>query len=115
MYARKFSVSVVTDASGDATAYSDEVNGILNQARYVKNDFANGVDFTITSEATGETLWTESNVDASATRSPRQLTHSTAGVASATADGAIAVTGRIKVVVAAGGNAKTGTFHFVVL
>jgi hypothetical protein len=50
--------------------------------RYVKTDFADGSSFTITSEATGETIWSESSVNASATRAPRQATHSTAGVAS---------------------------------
>lgn len=119
MHVQTFPVTVTTDASGDATAYSDPVNGLLSQVRYVKTDFANGVDFTITSDATGETLWTESDVNASATRAPRQATHSTAGVASLYAaagqavNDMIAVSGKIKIVVAAGGNTKTGTFYFV--
>lgn len=118
-YAQRVSVSVTTDASGDATAYSETVNGTLSQARYVKTDFSNGVDFTITSEATGETIWAENDVNASATRAPRQAVHSTAGVA-ATYDGTrttldkIALANdRIKIVVASGGNVKTGTFYFV--
>jgi 3-polyprenyl-4-hydroxybenzoate decarboxylase len=119
MHVQVFAVTVTTDASGDATAYSNPVNGLLSQARYVKTDFANGVDFTITAEATGETLWTEADVNASATRAPRQATHSTAGVAAAYASGGtavndmIAVSGRIKIVVASGGDTKTGTFYFV--
>lgn len=113
MYARADTVAVTTAADGSATAYSGEINGLLAQISYVKTDFADGVDFTITSEATGETLWAESNVNASATRAPRQFTHTTAGVASAAADGAIAIAGRVKIVVASGGNVKTGTFHIV--
>lgn len=119
MHVQTFSVTVTTDASGDATAYSDPVNGLLSQVRYVKTDFAAGVDFTITADATGETLWTESDVNASATRAPRQATHSTAGAASLYAatgqpvNDMIAVSGRIKVVVGSGGDTKTGTFHFV--
>jgi hypothetical protein len=117
-HVERFAKVVTTDASGDATAYTEVVNGLLAQIRYVKDSFDNGSTITITSDETGETLWTEANVNASATRAPRQATHSTAGVA-ATYDGTraalelIAVTGRIKIVVAAGGNAKSGTFHFV--
>ena len=114
------SVAVTVDASGDATEYSGELNGLLSQIRYVKSNFADGVDFTITSEDTGETLWAESNVNASATRAPRQPTHSTAGAAShyAAAGEAvgdkIAINGRVKIVVASGGNATSGTFHITV-
>jgi hypothetical protein len=96
------------------------VTGKLSQIRYVKTDFTDGVDFTITSEATGETLWTESNVNASATRAPRQATHSTAGVAAVFAAAGEAVldkvalaNDRVKIVIASGGNAKVGAFHIV--
>ncbi len=119
-FANRISVAVTTDASGDATAYTPVVTGKLSQIRYVKTDFANGVDFTITAEATGETLWAQSDVNASATVAPRQATHSTAGVAALYAGGGSAVldkialaNDRIKIVVAQGGNAKSGTLHFV--
>lgn len=121
MYARRITVAVTTDTNGDATVYSDPIDyGLLSQIRYVKTDFTNGVDFTITAEATGETLWAENDVNASATRAPRQATHSTAGVAALYAaagtgvfDKIAIVNDRIKILVAQGGNAKTGTFHFV--
>lgn len=121
MHVERFSVVVTTAADGSATAYSDPVNGLLSQVRYVKTDFANGVGFTITSEETGETLWTEAAVNSSQTRAPRVPTHGTDGVAalyaaSGTAVGSlIAVTGRIKIVIASGGDTKTGTFHFVTI
>ena len=112
-------VEVTTDASGDAEVYSAHVRGLLSQIRYVKTDFADGVDFTITNATTGETLWAESNVNASATRAPRQATHGTDGSASLYASGGepvedkIAIPGhRIKIVVAQGGDTKTGSFHF---
>lgn len=119
-YAQRVAVTVTTAADGSATAYSDVLTGKLSQIRYVKTDFANGSTFTITAEATGETLWTESNVDASATRAPRQATHSTAGAAALYAASGTAVNDkialaidRIKIVIAAGGDTKTGVFHFV--
>lgn len=120
-YAHRLTVQVTTDSGGAATVYSDVIPyGSLSQIRYVKTDFANGVDFTITAEATGETLWAESDVNASATRAPRQATHSTAGAAALFASGGEAVrdriaiaNDRIKIVIAQGGDTKTGTFHFV--
>src|SRR3546814_6873290 len=75
MHVRRETVAVTTDASGAATEYTDTVTGRVLGIRYVKGDFADGVDFTITSEATGETVWAESDVNASATRAPRQAIH----------------------------------------
>lgn len=122
-YARRLSVSVTTAADGSATAYSEPIDyGQLSQVRYIKTDFADGSTITITAEATGETLWVESNVNASATRAPRQATHSTAGAVSLFAAGGTAVTDkitvasdRIKIVIASGGNTKTGTFIFLLV
>lgn len=119
-YVQRLSVTVTTDGDGAATAYTEAVTGKLSQCRYVKTDFADGVGFTITSNVTGETLWTQAAVNASATVAPRQATHSTAGVA-ATLDGTRAALDKIalandsiKIVIASGGATKTGTFHFVI-
>ena len=120
MYAERHVVTVTTNGSGDGTAYSPVVTGALSQIRYVKVDFDNGVDFTITAEATGETLWTQSDVNASATKAPRQATHTTAGVASVYAatdgvlDKVLLAGDRVKIVVASGGAAKAGTFHIII-
>jgi len=120
MYPIRTSVSVTTIADGSATTYSDQLRGQLAQIRYVKTDFADGVDFTITNETTGETIWTELNVNADATRSMLQATHSTSGVASLYAAGGAAVNGpimlcgdRVKIIIASGGNAKTGAFQII--
>ncbi|MER8540253.1 hypothetical protein [Mesorhizobium sp. M0520] len=122
MHVERKTVAITTAADGSATAYTEgAATGRILQARYVKTDFADGVDFTITSEATGETIWQQSDVNASATVAPRQPTHSTAGVAALFAAAGAAVNDhiaiandRIKIVIAAGGNAKTGTFHFLI-
>jgi hypothetical protein len=121
MAIRRFVVPVTVDGDGDAEVYSPVIHsGKLVSIRYAKEDFADGVDFTITSDATGATIWTQENVDAAATRHPRAATHSTAGVA-ATFNGAVAVldkialgSDRIKIVIANGGDATTGTFHITV-
>lgn len=126
MYAQRLTVAVTTASDGSATAYSNVIDyGLLSQIRYVKdgsNGFADGSTITITAEATGETLWTESAVNASATRAPRQATHSTAGAAALYASGGTAVNDkialvndRIKIVIASGGSVKSGAFHFVLI
>lgn len=114
-------VTITTNGSGAGTGYSPVLSGRIHSIRYVKTDFANGVDFTITAEATGETIWAEENVDASATRAPRQATHSNAGVAALYAAGGQAVNDRIvlaadrvKIVVASGGDTKIGAFHITI-
>lgn len=118
---RRFTVSVTTAADGTVTAYTPRFSGEIHQIEYVKTDYANGVDFTITGEKTGIGLWTESDVNASAVRAPRQATHSQVGAASLYAAGGTAVqtrvamaNDRVKIVLAQGGNAKVGTFHFLV-
>lgn len=120
-HAQRLVVAVTTASDGSATAYSaGPVTGKVSQIRYVKTDFADGSTITVTSEATGETIWTEASVNASATRAPRQATHSTAGAAALYAAGGTAVndkialaSDRIKIVIASGGATKTGTFHIV--
>lgn len=115
-YTRLHSATITTAADGSGSA-TLSVNGLIESIRYVKTDYTDGVDFTITNAETGETLWTESNVNASKSCRPRGATHSTAGVASLYAAGGtavedmIAIAGTINIAVAAGGNTKTGVFH----
>ena len=121
MAIRRFVVTVVTASDGSATAYTPYLSGYINAIEYVKTDYADGVDFTITAEATGETIWTEANVNAAKVCLPCAATHSTAGVAALYASGGTAVLERIalgrdrvKIVLAQGGATKTGAFHVIV-
>ena len=121
---RRFKLTITTAADGTVTAYSPRLTGEVHQIEYVKdgsNGYANGVDFTITGEATGVNIWTQSDVNASAVVAPRQPTHSQAGVAALYAAGGTAVQARIalandrvKFVLAQGGNAKVGVFHILI-
>lgn len=121
---KRYKVTVTTAADGTVTAYTPRLSGEIHQIEYVKdgsNGYANGVDFTITGEATGVGLWTQSDVNASAVVAPRQPTHSQVGVASLYAAGGTAVQARValandrvKIALAQGGNAKVGVFHVLV-
>lgn len=120
MYIRRIVIPVTTAADGSATVYSDVVSGEIRAIHYLKTDFADGVDFAITLETTGQNVWTESNVNAAAVRAPRMATHGVDGVASLFAAGGLGVQApipvadeRIKIVIAQGGNAKTGAFHIL--
>jgi hypothetical protein len=124
MTTRRFVVPVTTDGSGNATVYSPYMSGELMQISYIKpgsGGFSDGVDFTLTAEATGQTLWGENDVNASKHCLPRAGTHSTAGVAALYAADGVAVNDRIalsrdrvKIAIASGGSAKTGSFHIIV-
>jgi acyl-coenzyme A synthetase/AMP-(fatty) acid ligase len=88
---RRFIMAVITAADGTATVRSPRVAGKIHSIRYVKTDFADGVDFAITADATGENIWTESNVNATTDRYPRAPTHSQAGAAALYASGGTGV------------------------
>lgn len=110
-------LTITTDASGDGSASTGQLNGYLQKIRYAKTDYADGVDFTV-SDHTGETLFTGTNVNASASYHPTEdsvdetgatRVYAAAGEAVAAA---IPVAGPLTVTVAQGGNAKTGDFYF---
>ena len=125
MYPRRFAVTPVSASDGSVIAYTDVgVTGALRSIQYVKAgaaNYADGVDFAITSETTGQGLWTEANVNASAIRCPRQATHDSVGVALLYAGGGAAVTDfiylageRVKISITNAGDTKTGTFYITV-
>lgn len=121
---RRITLSVTTAADGSATGYSPRISGKLHSAVYVPdgaNAYPNTVDMTITAEATGEALVSRTNVSAGFTAYPRAATQAADGTASLFASGGTAVqdkiglgNDRIKIVLAQGGNAKTGKFIFMV-
>jgi hypothetical protein len=125
-YAERHSVTFQTAADGSATAFiggpdgAGVLSGRVVNLVYTKTDFADGSTFTLTSEATGQSIWSESSVNASAVRAPRQPTHGTTGAAALYAAAGTAVNDfivlagdRIKIVIASGGSVKTGMFTVV--
>lgn len=121
MTIRKFTVPVTTASDGSATAYTPYFSGKIEQIQYVKTNFTDGVDFTITLDGTAQTVWTESDVNAAIAKAVRLPVYTTAGVAALYASAGVAVLDkiavsrdRVKIVIAAGGNATTGAFVLVV-
>lgn len=120
---RKFTVVATSDGSQVGTHYTPYVSGYIESVQYVKDGttpYTDGVDFTITVDATGENVWTDTNINASEVVRPRAPTCTTAGVA-ATYDGTAVVNDRIalgrdrvKIVLAQAGASKTGTFVITV-
>lgn len=120
MHAERHRVDITTAADGSATAYTPNVTGRILGVVYVKTDFADGVDFAIALEATGEPILTLTDQNASGVFYPRVGVHDAAGVA-ATLDGTrlarapvVACCDRVRIVVAQGGDTKTGAVHIIV-
>ena len=121
-YPQKFDVTVATIADGTGTGFIEAVRGRIANIIYTKVDFDDGVVFTITTEDSGQGVWAETAVDDSTSRAPVQASHDTVGVASVYVAAGTAVNvpiyvanERIKIVIASGGNVKTGTFTVIVV
>lgn len=123
-HSRKFTVTATSDGSSVGTHYTPFLTGYVESVQYLKDGttpYTDGVDFTITLEATGEDVWVDTNINASEVVRPRAATCSTAGVASLYAAAGAAVNDRIamsrdriKIVLAQAGASKTGTFVITV-
>ncbi len=124
MYLEHHIVTITTIADGSGIGYTPDINGFIQAIRYVKdstNGYTAGVDFNVTAENSGLTIWDQDNVDDSVTVYPREATHDTVGTAALYAAAGTAVrtpipvcNERIKIEIAAGGDAKTGVFHIYV-
>jgi hypothetical protein len=116
MHAERQTIAVVTDEAGAAVVYSDYVTGRIAAIVYSKDDFADGVDFAITLEKTGQSLWTDTNVNASETVYPLAAGNlgGTGAVSTLTEVPIIAANDRVKIVISQGGEEKSGLFHLVI-
>lgn len=110
------SIPVVSDGDQVATEYIGPFSGYLDSLQYLKassGGYTDGVDFTITKESTGETIWTDTNINATEVVRPRVITQHTDGAANTTLvirEPILFVNERIKIVLAQAGATKTGTF-----
>lgn len=116
MFAERKSVTIITAADGSGTGYIDVAFGRVVSLSYVKVDYADGVDFTITVESTGQSLWTDTNINAAETVYPVVPANlgGTGAASTLTEVPIVMAADRIKIVIAAGGDTKSGTFVAVI-
>jgi hypothetical protein len=117
-YAEKHTVNVTTATGGGGVAYTSVVTGRIASIAYVSDGttpFASTADFTITTEDTAQSIWSESNVTASKTVNPVTAANLESGAASSLTEAPIYAAGeRIKIAVAQGGDTKSGAFTVVI-
>lgn len=117
-YAQLASAAITTSTGGAATVYTPVVNGLISVVKFTPTDTASTADITVTTEGNGLSVWAESNLSKSAAsiRYPRNISHTVTGTASGIAQEPIPVVNeRIKVVIAQGGNTKTGSFKAIIV
>ena len=102
-----------TDASGDLTVYSNEAySGEVYAVQTIDGTLDDGVDITVTSETADSLnipILTKANFNTDGIYYPRTVANQVSdGAASTVYDVKPLASGRIKMVLAQGGNAKSG-------
>lgn len=104
-------VTVTTIADGSATGYTANIRGRIVAVKYEKVDYADDVDFTITTEDSLRDVWVDTNINATESVVPRMLCDGTDGAdLTAVYDYIRVFNERVKIVIASGGNTKSGIF-----
>jgi len=118
MYIEKHTVTAITATGGGATAFTPPLVGRVLGIKYLKHatvPYASTADFTITSEDTGQAILSKSNVNADLIAYPTNKATTATGAASTLTEQPVPLANeRVKIVVAEGGNTKTGTFTVIV-
>jgi len=114
----RISVAVVTDADGNATAYTPALNGMVRSVRYIKpatGGLDAGTDIDIVTDKGAVVVWDKDNLAASAVIYPMVPAQDNKGADVAGSYAPIPVCDeRIKITVANGGDAGAGTFEFLI-
>jgi len=110
----ELTLSVTTNGSGNATAYTTHVVGAVHSVSINKGTLPVTADITVTAEDTGEVILGLTDITTNSVDHPRALAQDTAGANIAGEYEPVFVDGRIKVVVAQGGSSNTGTLYFTV-
>ena len=108
-------VTLTTAIGGAATGYTSAFTGFFHTIAVDKGDLAVTSDITITNETTGEAIVTLTDVATDKAVHPRVLQQDAVGVNVAGEYTDVFVNGRVKIVVAQGGDAKSGTVRFDIL
>jgi hypothetical protein len=103
-------ITLTTNGSGAATAFGGSHRGTLYAVQLIDGTFDDGVDITITAEHEDLSipLLTKADFNTDQMAYPRTLQHLNTDGTALTTHCEPVVNGRLKVVIAQGGNAKTG-------
>lgn len=114
----RFSVAVTTSAQGAAVAYSPQCNGLIRTVEYVKPTSGGldaATDIDIIADVSGAVIWTNDDLAASKVIHPLAQAQANTGADITGAYAPICLADeRIKITVANGGNAASGTFIFTI-
>lgn len=120
-FVRDEAVEIVTNSSGESTGFSQNVSGLLQAIHYTRSStgtaMSTSATLTVTGEKSGITFLSRALTDTSdLTFQPRGRTHySTSGAESGGENQLPVCNERLKFVVSAGGNGKTGSFRVVLI
>ena len=113
-FPRTVSVTLTTNGSGAATGETEAFTGTIHSIRYAKTDFADGVDFVVTTKRAGDALWSELNVNASKVVYPAAAGTKADGTGSTVHERPhVSAHDAVQIAVTNGGATKTGTFYVV--
>ena len=102
-------ISITTDAAEAATVYSTGVSGRIHRISLTLGTLTS-VNYTITAETHGDAILTLSTISADRNDYPRVIVQNNVGAALAAYDHFIIQSDdRVKIVIASGGVAKTGS------
>lgn len=115
-------ITVLTDASGNATVYSDAFSGVVLGIKVTRGTLTSGaVDVTVTVDGTAQPVVTLTNIAADTWIYPRVPVQDEAGANALFAAGGTSLrepvpvsADRLKFVVAQGGNALTGSIDVLI-
>ena len=114
----RVSVSVVTDESGAAVAYSPQCNGLVRTVEYVKPTSGGldaATDIDIIADVSGAVIWTNKDLSTSKVIHPLAPAQDNTGADIVGAYAPICLADeRIKITVANGGNTLSGQFVFTI-
>lgn len=113
-------VTILTDSGGNATVYlGSKIRGTLYALIYRPGTLVTGADMTITAETTGAPILTKLNLGTDPSwlyprAKPSIANDATGGLGTVPSVPVPLINERIKVVVAQGGNALTGTIEAII-
>lgn len=117
----RYTIPFTVSAGGAATVYSSQkLEGRVHSVQYVDTNLDVGATITLSSETAAETIWTRAASAANVTLYPRMAVQDNAGVdvnyetTNKVREQFYLVRDRLKVVVSAGGNLKSGTIRVLI-